>query len=178
MVKISKFLSLVLRHKPAVAGVILSEGGWVPVDDLLRGCAASGLVISRDELGEVVAQNSKQRFAFNASGTLIRANQGHSVPVDLTLPASEPPPVLYHGTSTRVADIIRREGLSRMARHHVHLSADPEVARVVGARHGKPVIFCVDARAMHQAGHLFYLSDNGVWLVESVPPEYLSLRGE
>jgi putative RNA 2'-phosphotransferase len=178
MVKISKFLSLVLRHKPAAAGVILSEGGWVPVDDLLRGCASTGLVISRDDLEEVVAQNSKQRFAFDTTSTLIRANQGHSVPVDLALLPSEPPPVLYHGTSTRVADIIQREGLSRMARHHVHLSADPEVAQIVGGRHGEPVVFCVDARAMRQAGHLFYRSANGVWLVESVPPEYLSLRGE
>jgi putative RNA 2'-phosphotransferase len=178
MVKLSKFLSLVLRHKPAVAGVVLSEGGWVRIDELLKGCASSGLVISRDELEEVVAQNSKQRFALDTTGTLIRANQGHSVPVDLGLPPSEPPPVLYHGTSARAADIIQREGLSRMARHHVHLSADPEVARVVGARHGKPVIFCVDTRGMQQAGHLFYLSTNGVWLVESVPPKYLSLQGE
>jgi putative RNA 2'-phosphotransferase len=175
MVQISKFLSLVLRHKPEVAGLTLGDAGWVRVDDLLKGCAAAGLPISRADLEELVARNSKQRFAFDPAGETIRANQGHSVTVDLDLPASEPPAVLYHGTSERAAAVIDQQGLSRMARHHVHLTADPGQARVVGARHGKPVVYRVDAGAMSAAGHVFYRSANGVWLVESVPPPFLSL---
>ncbi len=120
-----------------------------------------------------MAWNDKNRFALDATGTLIRANQGHSVDIDLQLEPVEPPAVLYHGTGHGSADSIARQGLLRMSRHHVHLSPDPETARRVGARHGRPVIFTVDAAAMHQAGHLFYRSENGVWLVDHVPPEYL-----
>jgi putative RNA 2'-phosphotransferase len=124
-------------------------------------------------LDEVVARNNKRRFSFDPTGTLIRANQGHSVAVDLQLEPVEPPAVLYHGTGHGAVEPIRREGLRKMARHHVHLSSDRETARAVGARHGRPVVFMVNAAAMRSAGHLFYRSDNGVWLVDHVPPEYL-----
>jgi putative RNA 2'-phosphotransferase len=176
LIRISKFLSLVLRHRPQVAGLTLDSAGWVPVEAVLAGCASKGLPITRDELDEVVARNNKRRFAFDESGTLIRANQGHSVEVDLELEPAEPPDVLYHGTAERLGDAIRQEGLMKMRRHHVHLSADVETARIVGARHGKPLVFRVDAGAMRAAGFTFYRSENGVWLVDRVPPEYL--RGE
>lgn len=174
LVRTSKFISLVLRHKPEVAGLTLGQGGWVDVDDLLRGCAANGLPITRADLEEVVETNNKKRFAFDESGTKIRASQGHSVDVDLELEALEPPDVLYHGTAEKAADIIRREGLKKMQRHHVHMSADVDTAQTVGGRHGKPLVFKVDAKAMRAAGHVFYRSANGVWLVDSVPPEFLS----
>jgi len=174
LAKTSKYLSKHLRHQPERLGLTLAPGGWVQVSDLLAACAAHGVTITREELEEVVARNNKQRFAFDETGTLIRANQGHSVEVDLQLEPVEPPEVLYHGTSDQVAPIIRREGLKRMSRHHVHLSADVETARAVGARHGRPVILTVKARKMHDSGHLFYRSANGVWLADSVPKEYLS----
>jgi putative RNA 2'-phosphotransferase len=173
LVRTSKFLSLVLRHRPQLAGLTLDSAGWVSVEALLAGCASKGLPITHDDLEEVVARNNKQRFAFDESGTLIRANQGHSVEVDLALESAEPPDVLYHGTAERAGEVIRREGLKKMQRHHVHLSVDVETARAVGARHGKPLVLQVDAEAMREAGFAFYRSDNGVWLVDSVPPEYL-----
>lgn len=173
LVKTSKFLSKHLRHQPEWLGLALQPGGWVRVDDLLAACAQHNVRISREDLDEVVARNDKKRFAFDATGTLIRANQGHGVDIDLQLEPVEPPAVLYHGTGHGSADSIARQGLLRMSRHHVHLSPDPETARRVGARHGRPVIFTVDAAALHQAGRLFYRSENGVWLVDHVPPEYL-----
>ena len=173
LVTISKYLSKHLRHQPERLGLTLQPGGWVPVVDLLAACARHNVPLSRAELDEVVARNNKRRFSFDPTGTLIRANQGHSVAVDLQLEPVEPPAVLYHGTGHGAAERITREGLRRMARHHVHLSSDRETARIVGARHGHPVVFAVDAAAMRAAGHLFYRSDNGVWLVDHVPPAYL-----
>ena len=173
VVKISKYLSKHLRHQPERLGLTLAPGGWVGVDELLAACARNRMPLSRAELDHVVAENNKQRFSFDESGTRIRANQGHSVEVDLHLPAATPPDVLYHGTGHRSADVIRREGLKKMNRHHVHLSRETETARNVGARHGRPVIFAVDAAAMHAAGHTFFCSDNGVWLVEEVPPQFV-----
>ncbi len=173
LVHISKYLSKHLRHTPERIGLTLAPGGWVAVDDLLAACAQHRFPISRAELEEVVASNDKQRFAFDPSGTQIRANQGHSVDIDLQLEAQVPPAVLYHGTGHNSVAAIRAEGLRKMARHHVHLSADAETAQRVGARHGRPVVFVVDAAAMHAAGFLFYCSSNGVWLVDHVPPEYL-----
>jgi putative RNA 2'-phosphotransferase len=173
LVKTSKYLSKHLRHRPDRLGLTLAPGGWVEVSDLLAACAAHRLTITREELEEVVARNNKQRFAFDGTGTRIRANQGHSVEIDLQLQPVEPPDILYHGTSEQMVPIIRREGLNKMSRHHVHLSADVETARQVGARHGRPVILTVQARKMHQSGHLFYRSANGAWLTESVPAEYL-----
>jgi putative RNA 2'-phosphotransferase len=125
-------------------------------------------------LNEVVASNDKKRFSFDSTGTLIRANQGHSVEIDLQLEPAIPPDVLYHGTGHGAVEAILREGLCKMSRHHVHLSKDIATAKTVGARHGRPVVFAVDAAAMHEAGYTFYCSENGVWLVDSVPPEYLN----
>ena len=174
LIKISKFLSKHLRHDPEGLGLTLAPGGWVPVDALLAACAERHRMISRAELGEVVAQNSKQRFSFDEAGTRIRANQGHSVAVDLQLAPSAPPNLLYHGTGHLTAPIIAREGLQKMNRNHVHLSRDVQTAQAVGARHGRPVIFQINAAAMAAAGHTFYCSDNGVWLTDTVPVEFLS----
>ena len=173
LVRISKYLSLHLRHRPERLGLSLDPGGWVEVDALLAAAARDGHPISRAELDQVVAGNDKQRFGFDPSGTRIRANQGHSVEVDLQLEPAEPPALLYHGTGARSAAAIRRDGLRRMRRHHVHLSPDAQTARRVGARHGEPVVFAVDAAAMRRAGHVFYRSANGVWLTERVPSEFL-----
>jgi putative RNA 2'-phosphotransferase len=173
LVKISKYLSKHLRHQPHRIGLELDPGGWVDVDRLLAACARHHFPITRAELVEVVAQNDKQRFAFDPTGTRIRANQGHSVEVDLQLEPLTPPPLLYHGTGHRAAEAIAGAGIMRMARHHVHLSSDIATATAVGARHGRPVVFEVDAAAMHRDGFLFYRSANGVWLVDRVPPEYL-----
>jgi putative RNA 2'-phosphotransferase len=171
--RLSKFLSKHLRHAPAAIGLTLQEGGWVGVDELLSACAAHRVPISRAQLAELVAGSDKQRFAFDANGTRIRAQQGHSVTIDLGLTPAVPPAVLYHGTAPAALPAIRREGLQKMKRHHVHLSPDEETARRVGARRGQPVLLAVDARALHEAGGVFYQSGNGVWLVEQVPPEFL-----
>ena len=175
LVKTSKYLSLHLRHEPERIGLTLELGGWVRVDDLLAACAAHGFSIERPLLDAVVAGNDKQRFAFDETGEKIRANQGHSVAVDLQLAAAEPPDVLYHGTGERSAAAILGSGLLKMQRHHVHLSSDTNTARNVGARHGKPLIFRVDAAAMRRAGQEFFRSENGVWLTDAVPPQYLAL---
>ncbi|WP_329049973.1 RNA 2'-phosphotransferase [Amycolatopsis sp. NBC_01488] len=166
--RISKRLSLHLRHDPAALGLTLAPGGWVPIDALLR-----ALSITREQLDEVVETNAKRRFAFDETGTRIRASQGHSVAVDLGLADAAPPDVLYHGTVAKFLDAILREGLRPMNRHAVHLSATIDTARTVGARRGKPVILRVDAAGMTAAGHAFQVSANGVWLTASVPPEYL-----
>ncbi|MDF2435110.1 MAG: putative 2-phosphotransferase [Mucilaginibacter sp.] len=173
LVHVSKFLSKHLRHQPERLGLVLAPGGWVPVTDLLTACARAGLPVSPDELEEVVRTNSKQRFSFDATGTLIRANQGHSVEVDLQLAPRVPPDVLYHGTGERSVQAIQERGILKMSRQHLHLSSDVATARSVGARHGRPVVFAIHSAAMVRDGHLFYLSDNGVWLVEHVPCGYL-----
>ena len=172
---VSKFLSRYLRHSPEELGLTLEPGGWVPIDAVLARSAAAGFRFTRDELAEVVASCNKQRFAFDPTDTKIRANQGHSTEVDLQLEAAEPPAELYHGTGERSVPVILEHGLAKMARHHVHLSADVPTAVTVGSRHGRPVVFAVDAAAMRAAGHAFFVSANGVWLVESVPPRYLRL---
>jgi putative RNA 2'-phosphotransferase len=173
LVKISKYLSKHLRHQPERLGLELAPGGWVRVEELLAACARNRFPISPAELAEVVARNDKQRFAFDPTGTLIRANQGHSAEVDLQLEPAEPPAVLYHGTGAASVASILQTGLDKQARHHVHLSAEMSTAATVGTRHGKPVVLAVDAAAMRRAGHVFYRSANGVWLTERVPPEYL-----
>jgi putative RNA 2'-phosphotransferase len=175
LVKISKYLSKHLRHSPERIGLKLTEGGWVVVEELLAACRKHEFKISLEELNEVVANNDKKRFSFDATGTRIRANQGHSVEVDLQLEAVAPPDVLYHGTGERSVAAILTTGLEKMSRHHVHLSKDIATAKAVGMRHGRPAIFTVDTKAMYEAGYPFYCSDNGVWLVDRVPPEYLQL---
>ena len=171
-VSTSKFLALVLRHRPDAAGVTLDAEGWVSIDDLVAGCVAHGHPITRAELLEIVRESDKQRFAVR--GGFIRANQGHSVEVDLALPPMRPPPVLFHGTVPRFLASIRRCGLVRGERTHVHLSPDVETARRVGQRRGDAVVLVVDAAAMADAGIVFYRSENGVWLTDSVPPEYVT----
>jgi putative RNA 2'-phosphotransferase len=175
LVKVSKYLSRHLRHQPDRIGITLSSGGWVVVEELLAACEKNRFSISREELDLVVAENDKQRFSFDSTGTLIRANQGHSVEVDLELEPMIPPDVLYHGTGSKSVESILETGLTKMSRHHVHLSADITTARTVGARHGQPAVFTIDASAMYQAGYAFYCSDNGVWLVDMVPIDYLKL---
>jgi putative RNA 2'-phosphotransferase len=172
-VKVSKFLSLVLRHNPQTVGLTLDEGGWVDIDALLAACAANGRRFSRADLDHVVATNSKRRFAYSADGRRIRASQGHSVPVELGLAAAAPPDVLYHGTAAATLPLIRREGLRPMSRQDVHLSADAETAVRVGSRHGRPVVLAVDAAGLAADGHTFRVSDNGVWLTDRVPPRWL-----
>jgi putative RNA 2'-phosphotransferase len=172
-VKISKFLSLVLRHKPETIGLRLDGAGWVNIADLLAALDAHGRPVTRAELEEVVATNEKQRFACDEEGKRIRANQGHSVEIELDYAPAEPPEILYHGTASRFLGSIFASGLVKGQRHHVHLSADTETALKVGQRHGKPVVLTVKAAAMHAAGQVFYLSANGVWLTDAVPPAYL-----
>lgn len=173
MVNISKYLAKHLRHAPEALGLTLDPGGWVGVDELLAACAKAGFPISYDELVECVESSDKKRYAFDDTEDRIRANQGHSVDVDLQLEETEPPEVLYHGTVDRFLDAIQAEGLNKGKRHHVHLSIDMETARKVGSRRGKPVILKVDAQRMHQDGHKFFVSANGVWLTDWVPPGYL-----
>jgi putative RNA 2'-phosphotransferase len=172
---VSKYLSKHLRHQPERIGLTLDVAGWVEIDTLIAAAAAHGFRFTRDELDEVVATNDKRRFA--VEGTRIRASQGHSVEVDLRLPPTTPPAHLYHGTVARSLDAIRAEGIRPMNRHAVHLSPDRETATRVGARRGRPVVLGVDAAAMHRDGHVFHVSENGVWLTGSVPPRYLRFPG-
>ncbi|MFJ9777389.1 RNA 2'-phosphotransferase [Kitasatospora sp. NPDC101157] len=176
LVRSSRMLSRILRHEPELVGITLDGSGWVRVDVLLDALAAKGRPLSRAELDHVVATNNKRRFGFSPDGLSIRANQGHTVAVDLGLTATAPPHVLYHGTADRHLASIFREGLRPMTRQDVHLSADTETATRVGARHGRPVVLTVNAAAMAAAGHEFRLSENGVWLTDAVPPQYLSRR--
>jgi putative RNA 2'-phosphotransferase len=169
----SKFLSRHLRHKPEAIGLTLQVGGWVAVADLLAACAAHGHPLTRDELDDLVEDNDKQRFAYDEAGQRIRAQQGHSVAVDLELDPAMPPAVLYHGTAPAALPAIQATGLQKMSRHHVHLTADKTTARRVGQRRGRPVLLAIDAAAWHAAGGVFYRSGNGVWLTEAVPPQYV-----
>lgn len=173
LVKLSKYLARHLRHQPEALGLTLDPGGWVAVDALLAAMRRHGIELSRAQLDEIVARNNKQRFSFDETGTRIRANQGHSIPVDLQLAPATPPDALYHGTSKATIGPILREGLQKMRRQHVHLSRDKATAIKVGSRHGAPIVLLVDAAAMARDGYQFFLSDNGVWLTDHVPPRYL-----
>ncbi|HLL21936.1 MAG TPA: RNA 2'-phosphotransferase [Kofleriaceae bacterium] len=173
--RVSKFLSLVLRHDPARIGITLDEAGWTDVDALLAACAAHGVAITRAELDALVASSDKQRYALSPDGARIRANQGHSVPVSLGLLPATPPERLYHGTVDAALPGIRAQGIVKGARHHVHLSADMPTATKVGSRRGKPVLLVVRAAEMAAAGHVFYRSENGVWLADHVPPAFIDV---
>lgn len=175
LVRISKFVSKVLRHAPESVGLRLDEAGWVDVDDLLAAAKGAGVALDRPTLERVVADNDKQRFALSPDGRRIRASQGHSVTVELGLAPLEPPDVLFHGTADRNLDSIRAQGLVPGRRTHVHLSADEATAVNVGRRHGRPVVLRVRAGGMHRAGHPFYRSDNGVWLTAAVPPVHIDI---
>ncbi|HEY0639615.1 MAG TPA: RNA 2'-phosphotransferase [Pseudonocardiaceae bacterium] len=170
--RLSKLLSLWLRHNPDAGGLTLDAAGWTDVDDVLAAYRRRGLAVDRAELEGLVRDSDKQRFALD--GGRIRANQGHSVPVELGLATATPPPALWHGTSATALPAIRRDGLTRQRRHHVHLSADVATARRVGRRRaGEVVVLRVDAAAMAADGAEFLVSANGVWLVDAVPPRYL-----
>jgi putative RNA 2'-phosphotransferase len=175
VVRVSKRLSFVLRHRPDSVGLSLDDAGWVGVDELLAALARNGMRLTRAELEAVVAGNDKQRFAFDDSGTRIRASQGHSVPVALGYRAAAPPDVLFHGTVRRFLPAILAEGLRPGNRHAVHLSPDIATARAVGGRRGEPVILRVDAAAMVASGFHFSRSANGVWLTDAVPPSHLAV---
>ncbi|QNF32161.1 RNA 2'-phosphotransferase [Adhaeribacter swui] len=175
IVRISKFLSLVLRHRPEKIGISLDENGWTDVTTLIQQVNKNGVPLSREVLKLVVETNSKKRFAFNADKTKIRASQGHSVNVNLDYTPQTPPAILYHGTSERHLKSILATGLQKQNRHHVHLSTDVVTARNVGQRHGKPVILRIDAEIMTKNGYLFYLSENQVWLTDHIPTEYLQI---
>jgi len=173
--KISKFLSMILRHRPYRINIILDDNGWAPVSELLQNMQNTRYNLTFEELKEIVDTNDKKRFAFNDDFSKIRASQGHSVKIDLELKAVEPPFILYHGTAAKfVADILE-QGLKKMNRQHVHLSKDTETAAKVGARHGKPVILKIEARGMSADGYKFYCSDNGVWLTDDIPAEYIKI---
>ena len=171
----SKFLSLVLRHEPGAIGLTLDPKGWVSVDELLQALAKHGKALARAELESIVTSSDKQRFALSADRSMIRANQGHSVQVDLALPPTEPPDVLYHGTVERYLPSIRERGLLKGTRHHVHLAATRELAIIVGRRRGSPRVLEIDACGMSQSGFVFYRSENGVWLTDCVPACFLSI---
>ena len=173
----SKFLSKVLRHQPELVKIKLDTQGWIPVDELLAKIAKHGpgwlQPFDREILEAVVAENDKKRFAFSDDGLLIRANQGHSITIDLGYEAQEPPEILFHGTAHNNIASIKASGIHKGSRHHVHLSPERETATRVGGRHGTPVVLTIRAREMHLAGHLFYCSDNGVWLTDSIPVEFI-----
>jgi len=169
----SKFLSLVLRHEPERVGLKLGDAGWVGVKELLEAVNRHGVSLTLDQLKHIVATSDKKRFAFSEDGLRIRASQGHSVEVDLQYPPQMPPETLYHGTAMRFLDSIRLNGLQKMERHDVHLSAETKLTVQVGSRHGKPALLTIRAGDMHKAGFAFRCSANGVWLVDHVPPQFI-----
>ncbi len=175
LVKVSKYLSRVLRHHPERIGINLDKNGWVKIEELLIAAKNHNFPITKKELTEVVETNDKKRFSIDSTDSLIRANQGHTVEVDLQLESAVPPEKLYHGTGNHLIDLIQKTGLQKMSRHHVHLSKDINTSQNVGKRKGKPVVFVIDTLAMYKQGYKFYLSENQVWLVDYIPPEYLQL---
>lgn len=176
--RLSKFISMILRHKPQVIGITLDEHGWADVNELIKGINETGeeVEFSKATLEIIVKTDKKQRYSFSQDKTLIRANQGHSIPVDVELEKKEPPKVLYHGTGVKSVKAIQEQGLLPMERLYVHLSIDVKTATNVGKRHGTPVIFQVNAEQMQKDGYDFFQSVNGVWLTKEVPAKYLELE--
>jgi len=173
--RVSKFMSYVLRHNPQEIDLQLDENGWVSIEQLINNANSGGKSFTRDLIERVVATNDKKRFSISENGLMIRANQGHSIDVDLALKPLIPPAVLLHGTAEKHLELIMADGLKKMDRHHVHLSENSETASAVGRRYGKLVLLKIDAKKMHENGFVFYKSDNNVWLVDSVPVEYLTI---
>lgn len=171
--RISKFLSLVLRHKPEEIQLELNENGWADIDELIEKCAKRNIQFSTEDLKQVVENNDKQRFSLDLTRNKIRANQGHSIQIDPDLKEVTPPSLLYHGTTEKYKATILEHGITKQNRLHVHLSTQKETAIQVGSRHGKPFIFTVDTEAMSKDGFVFYLSENSVWLTDEVPSKYL-----
>lgn len=174
LIRISKFLSLILRHKPEIIGLSLDQNGWVSVQSLIDAVNAHDHSISRQLIDEVVFTNDKMRFSFSPDGMKIRANQGHSLDVNLGLKPMVPPEILYHGTTEKFIHSIKISGLQKMKRQYVHLSATIETALSAGSRRGKPVVLSIKSGGMHEDGHQFFLSENGVWLTETVEVRYLT----
>lgn len=175
-VKLSKFISLILRHQPDKFGLQLDSAGWAQVDDLITIAQKANLPLDRAQLAQIVAENDKQRFSFSDDGQRIRANHGHSIQIDLPLTPKVPPSYLYHGTATRFLTAIQQQGLLSKNRQYVHLSVDEITAHKVGQRHGNPVILTVEAKQMAANGFLFYHSASNIWLTEQVPPEYIKVE--
>ena len=173
IVTASKFLSLLLRHRPEEVGLSLDAGGWAAIEDIVRLTAGKRTQLTKNLIEEITATSDKKRFVISDDGTRIRANQGHSIVVDLNLHPRNPPETLFHGTATRFLESILRQGLSKGNRQYVHLSPDKATAFKVGQRHGKPVILVIAAQSMQESGHVFFLSANGVWLTEHVPAKFL-----
>ena len=168
----SKFISLILRHKPEAIGISLDEHGWADVSELIAGVGRTRS-FDMEDLERIVREDEKQRYSFNEDKTLIRANQGHSIPVDVELEKAEPPEILFHGTGVKYEESIDKEGLIPKSRLYVHLSGDEETARKVGMRHGKLVLYHVKSEEVHRDGYEFFRSVNGVWLTKTVPVKYL-----
>jgi putative RNA 2'-phosphotransferase len=174
--QISKFLSLVLRHKPEVIGLNLDENGWADVKELQEKCAKQNQDFTLEELDEIVETNDKKRFIYNEDKTKIRANQGHSIDIDLALKPQQPPEFLYHGTAENNVKSILEKGIEKRSRQHVHLSSDKDTAAKVGMRHGKPVLLTIMTGKMYENGITFYLSENKVWLTDFIDPEYIMIQ--
>lgn len=172
-VKLGKFLSLILRHKPETIGITLDKNGWVDVNELIEKIKLSGRYIDMEILERIVRENNKKRYSFDENKKKIRANQGHSIEVELNLKEMIPPTILYHGTATRFLESIREKGIIKGNRQYVHLSKDIETARNVGKRHGEVVILLIDIEGLMKIGHKFYLSENEVWLCDDIPSEYI-----
>lgn len=172
LVEISKYMSLILRHKPETIGITLDEHGWADVDEFIAGIARDR-EFNMEMLEEIVRRDEKQRYSFDEEKVLIRANQGHSIPVDVELDETEPPEYLWHGTGMKYVSSIDVQGLLRKSRLYVHLSKEDKIAVEVGRRHGKPVLYLVKSGEMYRDGYPFYLSKNGVWLTREVPVQYL-----
>lgn len=173
---LGKFISYILRHHPETVGIEVDEHGWADTEDLINGIAKTRN-FNMQMLEEIVRTDSKQRYSFNEDKTLIRANQGHSIPVDVELEQKNPPEILWHGTAEKYVESINQIGLIRKSRLYVHLSKDYETAKTVGSRHGKPSVYQVNAKKMAADGYPFYLSVNGVWLTKEVSVRYLSIPG-
>lgn len=174
--KLSKFLSLVLRHKPEIIGLTLDPAGWARVDDLVARANANGVRFDRDDLTRIISTGGKMRLSVSLDGQFVRASHGHSVLIDLGLTVKEPPEFLFHGTADRFVDSIMLNGLKPQRRRHVHLTADAEAASKIGQRHGKPIVISVQTGKMILDGFEFYRADNGIWLTDQVPPQFLSIQ--
>ena len=172
------FLTKVLRHSPELLGLNMEPSGWVNVDELISAFKENGKILDRNILDNIVKLDNKQRFAYDETGTKIRANQGHSISVELNLPIVKPPEKLYHGTVSKFIPLIKKSGLKKMSRHDVHLSSDIKTAMNVGGRRGKPVILTIDSGRMHRDGYMFKLSKNNVWLIDFVPSTYINYGEE
>lgn len=172
---ISKYMSLILRHKPDVIGIELDEHGWANVNDLISGIEKDNHGFNFELLEEIVRSDSKQRYSFNDDKSLIRANQGHSVNVDVELKEKEPPEYLYHGTGEKYVKFINQDGLIPKSRLYVHLSKDIKTAENVGKRHGKEIIYRINSGRMYRNGYKFYLSENGIWLTKEASVKYLEM---